>query len=117
MNITQILQLIVSIASALAVIIPLGIKLYHTIVELSQEKNWPRLVAAASKYMEQAEELLSEGAARKEWVMAMLKTTANQLNYTLTEVDIANLEDLIDRLCEMSKKVNPPIKEIEEAAE
>jgi len=112
------MSLIVSIFSALAVIIPLGIKLYKTVRELVEQKNWPRLVTAVAEYMEQAEQLFEEGADRKAWVMTMIQATADQLNYTLTSADIRNLEDLIDRLCNMSKIVNPPLleEEYEEAA-
>lgn len=119
----DIIQLIVLLCSVFAVIIPLGVKLYKTTRELVEQKNWPRIVEAVSEYMIQAEILLSEGADRKEWVMAMVKSTADQLNYTLTEADLRNISDLIDELCEMSKVVNPIYipeqgeQEIEEAAE
>lgn len=114
MDFMQILSLIIQICSALAVIIPLGIKLYKTVQELAQQKNWPRLVAAVSDYMAQAEVLLIDGADRKAWVMAMIEVTANQLNYPLSDADRKNLEDLIDQLCEMSKVVNPPITKLED---
>lgn len=99
-------QLIVLICAALAVLIPLGVKLYKTSEELIREKNWPRLVAALSKYMEEAEKLFEEGADKKAWVLTMIQTTADQLNYKLTEQDMQNLSDLIDTLIEMTKVVN-----------
>ena len=51
------IQLIVVVCAALAVLIPLGIKLYKTSEELVREKNWPKLVSALSKYIEEAERL------------------------------------------------------------
>ena len=99
-------QLIVLICAALAVLIPLGVKLYKTSKELIREKNWPRLVAALSKYMEEAEKLFEEGADKKAWVLTMIQTTADQLNYKLTKQDMQNLSDLIDTLIEMTKVVN-----------
>lgn len=99
-------QLIVLICAALAVLIPLGIKLYKTSQELIREKNWPRLVEALSKYMEEAEHLFEEGADKKAWVLTMIQSTADQINFTLTEADIKNLSDLIDILCDMTKVVN-----------
>ncbi len=111
------IQLIVLVFAALAVLIPLGVKLYRTSRDLVREKNWPRLVAALSKYMEEAERLFEEGADRKVWVLSMIQSTAGQLDYTLTETDMKNLGDLIDTLIEMTKVVNVDGNEEEEAAE
>ena len=113
MDKVDLVQLIVLILSVFAVIIPLGVKLYKQTKELVETKNWPRLVAAVSVYMQEAEQLLDRGEDRKAWVMAMIQTTADQLNYTLSSADIKNLEDLIDQLCEMSKVVNVEIVEEE----
>lgn len=99
-------QLITLICAVLAVLIPLGFKLYKTSQELVKEKNWPRLVTALSKYMEEAEKLFEEGADKKAWVLTMIQSTADQLDYKLTEQDMRNLSDLIDTLCDMSKVVN-----------
>ena len=110
-------QLIALICAALAVLIPMGVKLYKTSQALIREKNWPRLVAAVSKYMEEAEHLFEEGADKKAWVLMMVKTTAEQIDFNLTEEDIKNLGDLIDALCEMSKVVNVEGEKQEEAAE
>ena len=111
------IQLIVLIFAALAVLIPLGVKLYRTSRDLVREKNWPRLVAALSKYMEEAERLFEKGADRRVWVLSMIQSTAEQLDYTLTEADMKNLGDLIDTLIEMTKVVNVNGNEEEEAAE
>lgn len=99
-------QLIVLICAALAALIPLGVKLYKTSEELIREKNWPKLVAALSKYMEEAEHLFEEGAQKKEWVLTMIRATAENINYELTEQDMQNLSELIDILCDMTKVVN-----------
>lgn len=58
--------------SCLAVIIPLGYKLYNTVIAYGKEKNWPKLVGLVAVYMAEAEKKLSEGADRKAWVMAMI---------------------------------------------
>lgn len=121
MNKNDLIQLVILICSVAAIMIPFMVKLYHTTEDLVREKNWPRLVSATVEYMEQAEELLEYGADRKEWVIAMVRVTADQINYELTDADIKNLEDLIDELCDMSKIVNPPaeveVEVKEEAAE
>lgn len=121
MNKSDIIQLVILICSVAAMMIPFMVKFYKNTEQLIREKNWPRLVSATVEYMEQAEELLEYGADRKEWVIAMVRVTADQINYELTDADIRNLEDLIDELCAMSKIVNPPVEieaEVkEEAAE
>lgn len=100
------IQLVVSVCAALAILIPLGVKLYRTSEQLIHQKNWPRLVAAVSKYMEEAERLFSEGADKKAWVLTMIQSTADQLDYILTAEDMNKLSELIDILCDMSKVVN-----------
>ena len=105
-------QLIILICAVLAIAIPFGIKFYQKSQALVKEKNWPRLVEALSHYMAQAENLFEVGADKKAWVLTMIQTTADEIDYTLTDEDMRNLSDLIDTLCEMSKVVN-----VEEAAE
>lgn len=106
MGIEVWLQLIVEILSSLAIIIPLGITLYKKIKELISERNWPKLVGMVAVYMAEAEEKLIEGADKKQFVLAMIQTTAAQLGYNLTEEKLQELGDLIDDLCAMSKEVN-----------
>ena len=99
-------QLIITLCAVLAIMIPFGIKFYKTSQELIREKNWPRLVAALSEYMKEAEHLFEEGADKKAWVLTMIQTTADQINYTLTDADMKSLGELIDILCDMTKVVN-----------
>ena len=58
--------------------------------------------------MEEAEEKFTDGATRKEWVMAMVQTSAEYVNYP---VDTEALSKMIDALCDMTKIVNPPADE------
>lgn len=99
-------KFILLLCSVIIAILPLAVKLYNTIKELSEEKNWPKLVGAVATYMAEAEALLAYGVDRKSWVMAMVQVTAEQLNYTLSKADLDNLSQLIDELCVMSKSVN-----------
>ena len=55
--------------------------------------------------MEQAEEKCENGATRKEWVMVMVQTSAEYINYP---VDTSALSSMIDTLCNMTKVVNAP---------
>ena len=58
--------------------------------------------------MEEAEQKFADGATRKEWVMAMVQTSAEYINYP---VDTEALSKMIDSLCDMTKIVNPPADE------
>lgn len=60
------------------------------------------------KYMETAEDKFDNGADRKEWVMAMVKSSADTINYN---IDMDAVDALIDSLCSMSKVVNAPENE------
>lgn len=106
----NIVQIIVSILSGLAVTIPLVIKLIEFVRKSIQEKNWTSLVSLITKFMEEAELLFSSGEERKNYVMLAIKASADTINY---DIDMDVVGKLIDSLCEMSKVVNAP-KEIKE---
>src|SRR5574344_1938117 len=103
MNTEQIVSLIVALLSGLATCIPLAYKLVQYVKKATQEKNWNALLGLVIDLMEQAEKKFTDGATRKEWVMAMVQTSAEYINYP---VDIQALSDLIDNLCNLTKKVN-----------
>lgn len=112
MNIDQIIQIIVSILTGLAACIPLAIKLVQYVQKAAQEKNWGAFLGLAVDLIQQAEQKFSDGATRKEWVMAMVQTSAEYINYP---VDSDALSNLIDALVGMSKNVNASgIKEPEQ---
>lgn len=103
MDFEHILSLIVAILSGLATCIPLAYKLVQYVQKATKEKNWNALLGLVMSLMEQAEQKFEDGSTRKEWVMAMVQTSAEYINYN---VDIVALSDLIDSLCEMTKVVN-----------
>lgn len=103
MNTEQIISLIVALLSGLATCIPLAYKLVQYVQKAAQEKNWNALLGLVIDLMEQAEKKFTDGATRKEWVMAMVQTSAEYINY---QVDSVALGKLIDTLCDMSKIVN-----------
>lgn len=103
MNTEQIISLIVALLSGLATCIPLAYKLVQYVQKAAQEKNWNALLGLIIDLMEQAEKKFTDGATRKEWVMAMVQTSAEYINY---QVDSVALGKLIDTLCDMSKIVN-----------
>lgn len=100
------LELAVSVLAGLATAIPLVIKLVEYVKKLYKEKQWSKMLELVLKYMAVAEEKFSDGATRKEWVMAMVKAAADSINYS---VDEQVLSEMIDNLCAMSKVVNVPV--------
>lgn len=103
MNAEQIITLIVAILTGLATCIPLAYKLVQYVQKAAQEKNWAALLGLLIDLMKEAEQKFSDGATRKEWVMAMVQTSAEYINYP---IDTAALGNLIDALCDMTKVVN-----------
>ena len=103
-------QIIISILSGLVITIPLVVKLVEYVKKSIQERNWNKLLALVMRLMTEAEEKFDNGASRKEWVIGMVEASADIVDYN---IDLEQLSDLIDQLCAMSKKVNPP-KEVTE---
>ena len=55
------------------------------------------------RLMEQAEKKFADGATRKEWVMAMVQTSAEYVQYPM---DVQALSEMIDQLTNLTKNVN-----------
>mgnify|MGYP004664066455 CR=1 FL=1 len=100
------IQLITAILAGLATAIPLVVQLVNVVKKATKEKNWNQLMKMAMDYMGQAEKNISSGAERKEWVLSMIKVSAVNINYDLTDEDIEKLSDLIDAICDASKVIN-----------
>ena len=95
----------VSILSGLAVAIPLVIKLIEYVKKSIREKNWNKLLDLVMNLMKEAESKFETGAEKKEWVLAMVKASADTINY---DIDTNAVSELIDSLCDMTKVVNAP---------
>ena len=105
MSTEQIVSLIVAVLSGLAACIPLAVKLVQYVQKAAEEKNWGQLLGLLVDLMEEAEQKFEEGATRKEWVMAMVQTSAEYIAYP---IDTQALSDLIDSLISMTKTINAP---------
>ena len=103
MSTTQIINIIVAVLSGLAACIPLVVKLVEYVKKATQEKNWAGLLGLVMKRIAQAEQKFTDGATRKEWVMAMVQTSAEYVNYPL---DTQALSNMIDELVKLTNKVN-----------
>ncbi len=99
----NVVTIIVSILSGLAACIPLVIQLVKYVKKSVEEKNWNQLLNLVTNLMEEAEKKFATGAERKEWVLAMVKASADTINYP---IDLEEVSKLIDSLCDMSKIVN-----------
>lgn len=93
----------VAILAGVASAIPLVIQLTKYVKEAVKQRNWPAVLDRVIALMEAAESKFKEGAERKEWVLAMLKAGAGNLNY---DIDYDAIAEMIDALCDMSKAVN-----------
>lgn len=96
---------IVAILTGLATAIPLVINLIKYVQKAVKEKNWNQVVKLVMNLMKEAEKKFDTGAEKKEYVMSMIKASADTINY---DIDIDAISDLIDSLCSMSKVVNAP---------
>lgn len=100
-------KLIVSVLSGLAATIPLVIQLVKYVKRAIKERNWPEVVKIVMGYMERAETMFEKGADRKEWVLAMVKASADTIKY---DIDMDEISALIDSLCDMSKVINNSVE-------
>lgn len=101
----------ISILAGAATAIPLVCKLIEYVQKAVKEKNWNRLLELVMRLMTEAEEKFSTGAERKTWVLALVKASAETINY---DVDMAVVSELIDNLCGLTKNVN--VREAETTA-
>ena len=106
----EIFEIIVSILSGLVVMIPLVVKLVEYVQKAMREKNWSDLIELVTNLMKEAEEKFDNGADRKEWCLMMVKASADTIDY---DIDLDEVGELIDKMCELSKVVNVP-KEVAE---
>lgn len=104
----QYLECALQILSGLVVLIPLTVKLIEYVQKATKEKNWNKLLDMTMKLMEQAEQKFTDGADKREWVLAMVKASADSINY---DINIEEVGAMIDSLCAMTKVVNPPTQE------
>lgn len=105
-------EIVVSILTGIAACIPLVVNLVKYVKQAIKEKNWNKLVTLVMNLMSQAEGKFDNGPERKEWVLMMVKASADTIDYT---IDLNQVAELIDSLCELTKVVNAP--KTEEVAE
>lgn len=97
--------IMIGLPGAVAIVV-LVYQLVNYVQKAVKEKNWANLVTMVMNYMAEAERLFEDGADKKAWVLGMIQESAEQINYP---IDMDAVSVLIEQLCDMSKKVNPPI--------
>ena len=112
MDIEKIVYCIVAILTGVASCVPLVLQLVKYVKKAVQEKNWAALVSLILKLMQEAEIMFKDGATKKEWVMAMVKSSAEYVSYP---IDTEVLSKMIDAFCDMTNIINAPEEVREEA--
>lgn len=100
---SQTLQIIVQILTTLVTLVPMVFALVKFIVKAVKEKNWNNLLSLVLSLCAEAEEQFTSGADKKQWVMSMVKSSLNTINY---DIDDETLSTLIDSLIALTNKVN-----------
>ena len=107
MDFVEILKLIASILSGIAVCIPLVKRVVALAKEAyAAEKSWAPMMKIVLELMEDAELLFEDGPSRKEYVMNAIRKTAVYVDYS---VDMDVISQMIDDICAASKVVNAPV--------
>jgi hypothetical protein len=97
------LEIILAIISGIAACIPLVIKLIDYVKALAKEKNWGKLIVIVSNLMAEAETLYADGASKKDYVIKSVLAMSKTIDYP---VDEEMLEELVNNLAALSKKIN-----------
>ena len=100
----EYLDVILSIVAGLAAAIPLVVKLVQYVTAAVKEKNWNKLLDLVMSLIEEAEIKFADGVA----------ASADSINY---DIDMSAISELIDSLCDLTKKVNASEDEVPAKAE
>ena len=89
------LTFLIAVLSGIMMTIPLVTKLINAIQDLAKERNWNKIVDEMLMYMQAAKDMFDadQGAEKKQWVMGMVKMSADKLNY---DIDMDAIGELID---------------------
>ncbi len=101
----ELIKIIISSLPGIVAIITLIYQLIKYVCQSVKEKRWSELIRLVMKYLERAETMFKTGTEKKEWVIAMIRASADTVKY---EVDINVISEMIDNMCNMSKIVNSP---------
>ena len=106
MNYLEWIKIAIAILSGLAAAIPLVVKLVQVLKNWTKEKNWAKIVEMVLALMAEAEELFSEGEAKKAWVMERIRIAAQKVDYNYDAIAEQKISEMIDAICEAAKVIN-----------
>ena len=96
-------NLIIQVLANLVVVIPLVVELVKYVQKAIKEKNWSKMITLLTNLIIEAESKFETGAEKKEWVISMIKASADTIQYDITE---EQLSALIDSTIALTKQVN-----------
>lgn len=99
----EIIKYVLAILAGVATAIPLIIRLVQYTQTAIKERNWRQVLDLVINLMSQAENKFSTGEERKEWVLMMVKASADTIEY---DINLETIGDMIDGLTAMSRVVN-----------
>jgi len=99
----EIIKYVLAILSGVITAIPLIIKLVQYTQTAIKERNWRQVLDLVTSLMAQAELKFTTGDERKEWVLMMVKASADTIEY---DIDLNVISEMIDSLCAMTHIVN-----------
>lgn len=97
------INLIVAILTGLAIAIPLVVQLVKYIKEAVRGKNYNNIMMLVMNLMVEAEKEYTNGADKKSYVLATIKSMEKTLNYDIDEEAIGVM---IDNIVKASKNIN-----------
>lgn len=97
------INLIVAILTGLVTAIPLVVQLVKYIKEAIRGKNYNNIMMLVMNLMIEAEKEYTNGADKKAYVIATIKSMEQTLNYDIDEEAIGAM---IDKIVEASKNIN-----------
>lgn len=97
------INLIIAILTGLTTAIPLVVQLVKYVKEAIRGKNYNSIMMLVMNLMVEAEKEYTDGADKKSYVLATIKSMEKTLNYDIDEEAIGAM---IDKIVEASKNIN-----------
>lgn len=97
------IAIIMDILAILVILVPALYGVYKAVKKAIDEKNWHGLIATAIELIASAEQKFANGTEKKQFVMDMLKESAEKAG---VKYDSESLSKTVDDLVALTKKVN-----------
>lgn len=101
-----LISLIVALVGAIVGLIPVSIKLYHTLKQLIKDKNWKKIISFAAAAMKQAEASGKQGKEKKVIVIESVIAACKEVGIEIDEQQLKDLSDYIDQLINWHNDMN-----------